>query len=486
MSKDSSTKDYDAVVIGAGIGGLACGATLAKGGKRVKVIEQHTSPGGYCVSFDRKGFKFSAGVLRINGCEPGGIIYELLSTLGLQNEVEFYRLDPLMRVVFPGESFAFPFKDMPLYIAKLLEKFPEEKRGITQLLDTMKALFTEKLSSPGPALKKYRDKTFKELLDEYITNEKLKSFISFLSLTDAAVSPSRGSAVFCSRLIMAHFTEGGFWPKGGPQALADAIAKGLQSFGGELEFRTKATKIIIKDGKAVGVETEDGRRIQASYIISNAAARQSYFDLVGEDKLEPDFVAKLKQMEVGPSIFEVYLGVDLDPRTVGITDFELDVFETFDLDKGFDIICGGELPPFPSPLVVATPTLLDPSIAPENKHIVTLLTYAPYHLKGKNWKKEKARVTEELINRAEKVIPGLSQHIIVKDSATPLTMERYTLNTDGSIVGWANTPGGFWDKPPRESPIANLYLTGHWTRPGGGVSSVLLSGMKVAQSLLKG
>jgi len=54
------------------------------------------------------------------------------------------------------------------------------------------------------------------------------------------------------------------------------------------------------------------------------------------------------------------------------------------------------------------------------------------------------------------------------------------------IVGWANTPGGFWDKPPRESPIENLYLTGHWTRPGGGVSTVLLSGMKVAQSLLKG
>lgn len=486
MSNGTFTEEYGAVVIGAGIGGLACGAALAKGGKKVKVIEQHVNPGGYCVCFNRKAFKFSAGVLRINGCEPGGIIYEFLSNLGVQNEVEFCRLDPLMRVVFPGESFAFPFKDMPLYIAKLLEKFPGEQRGITQLLDTMKALYTEKVSSPGPALQKYRDKTFRELLDEYITNEKLKSFISFLSLTDAAVSPSRGSAIFCSRLIMAHFTEGGFWPKGGPQALADALAKGLQKSGGDLELRTRVTKIIIENGKAVGVETEDGRRIKASYVISNAAARQSYFDLVGEDKLEPDFVAKLKQMELGPSIFEVYLGVDLDPRTVGMTDFELDVFETFDLDKGFDIIYKGELPPFLCPLVVATPTLLDPSIAPEGKHIVNLLTYAPYHLKGKNWKEEKLRIAEELISKAERLIPGLSQHIIAKDSATPLTMERYTLNTDGSIVGWANTPGGFWNKPPRESPIQNLYLTGHWTRPGGGVSSVLLSGMKVAQSVLKG
>ena len=93
---------YDVVVIGAGIGGLTCGAYLAKKGKKVKVVEQHSVPGGYCTAFSRKGFKFDAAVVRVTGCEEGGALYRVLRTL--ETEMDFFKIDPLYHVPLPGES----------------------------------------------------------------------------------------------------------------------------------------------------------------------------------------------------------------------------------------------------------------------------------------------------------------------------------------------------------------------------------------------
>ncbi|GAF92554.1 unnamed protein product, partial [marine sediment metagenome] len=111
-------------------------------------------------------------------------------------------------------------------------------------------------------------------------------------------------------------------------------------------------------------------------------------------------------------------------------------------------------------------------------------TMAPYHLVGKSWREEKKRVTEKLIAKAEKLIPGLSQHILVKDSASPLTVERYTLNSLGAAMGWAFSPEMFLRRLDQKTPIPNLYLAGHWTMPGGGVPAVALSGLRAARLIL--
>ena len=93
-------------------------------------------------------------------------------------------------------------------------------------------------------------------------------------------------------------------------------------------------------------------------------------------------------------------------------------------------------------------------------------------------------MSDTLIAKAEKLIPGLSQHIIVRDAATPLTYERYTLNTMGAAMGWAYSPSMFLKRLDQRTPIHNLYLAGHWTTPGGGVPAVALSGLKAARMIL--
>ncbi|MDH7500815.1 MAG: FAD-dependent oxidoreductase, partial [candidate division NC10 bacterium] len=118
--------------------------------------------------------------------------------------------------------------------------------------------------------------------------------------------------------------------------------------------------------------------------------------------------------------------------------------------------------------------------------ILTLSLLTPYWGRG-YWAERKEEVANRLIQIAEKIIPGLSQHIRVREISTPLTLERYTGNFEGAAYGWEQSPdqAGPRRLSPR-TPIENLYLTGHWTYPGGGVASVAVSGRMVAQEILKG
>jgi len=126
----------------------------------------------------------------------------------------------------------------------------------------------------------------------------------------------------------------------------------------------------------------------------------------------------------------------------------------------------------------------EPAIAPPGKHIVIFLAYAPYRLEGIDWKKDKEDIAARLIKKVEdRLIPGLSKHIEVREAATPLTLERFTLNSYGAVVGWAMTPASF-AKPQPKTPIKNLYLTGHWTVPGGGTNGVIPSGWMVGNMIL--
>jgi len=133
---------------------------------------------------------------------------------------------------------------------------------------------------------------------------------------------------------------------------------------------------------------------------------------------------------------------------------------------------------------IAIPTFEAPSLASPRKHIVIIMCMANYHWTGKDWDEQKRTITEELIGKAERIIPGLSQHIVVQDSATPWTFRRYTKNTEGAAEGWAFSPEMFLKRLPQKTPIGNLYLAGHWAMPGGGVPSVSLSGLRAARIIL--
>ena len=472
-------EEYDVVVIGAGIGGLVCGAYLAKNGKSVKILEQHYVPGGCCSSFSRKGFLFDAGVVHVAGGKESGAFQRVLSALDMEEEIEFK--EQHLRFVFPDVHLD-STRDLEELPRKCQEMFPEEREGIAGLFSTIQAIYEDvkKLPSISPLVARYQDRSFEDLVNDYIRNPKLKALVN--ANWHLWSPPWNNSAIDYASLLVTEQIRGYFYPMGGVQVIPDALVRVLKRHGGEIEFKTLVDKIVVEEGRAVGVATKKGNRIRARQVVSNMAARPTLFDLVGEAYLPTDYVQGVKKLEISLSSFYVYLGVNMDPRAGGIEKPETIVYESYDNSSEWKRLLSGQIsiPCFG----IAVPSLLDPGLAPPGKHVVIVMTMAPYHLEGTSWKEEKKRMAQLLIAKAEKLIVGLSEHIEVLDAATPLTYERYTLNSLGAAEGWAFSPTMFLKRVPQQTPIEDLYLVGHWTMPGGSVPGVALSGLRAARSIL--
>jgi len=496
-------QNYDAVVIGSGIGGLTCAAYLAKNGLRTLVVEQHSVPGGYCTSFRRKRFTFDAAVHFTEGLGEGGPFYQILKDLGAEGEIRPRKLDPLYRVHLGEESFRVP-ANVVEYVAMLTERFPDEERGISELFRTIARLndeteklppvlgAREKIQVPlrSPLVFRYYKKTFAEMMKDFICDHKLKSLIA-AGWPYVGLPPSRVSSLTMAQyLYSAHF-QGHYYPQGGTHVLADTLVRAMRRYGGELQLNTRVTKILVKNGRAAGVELSQGERIYTEYVVSNSDARDTFVSLLGPHMVPNVFLQRIDRTVPSISFFQVWVGCSADVEGTG--EYEVLSYPSYDLDYVYSSCLQGR---FDQGCGICIPTLIDPSLAPEGKSIVSMIYPVPYGYE-QNWRTEggkrgsqysnlKHEVTRQLIRTAEKTVPQLSNRIEVIEAATPITLERYTLNSRGAAYGWDPTPeqSGTNRLQPK-THFANLYLTGHWTTPGGGTVTVALSGKRTAQMILR-
>jgi phytoene desaturase len=485
-------KEYDAIVIGAGLGGLVCGATLAKEGWSTLVLERHTRPGGYCTSFVRKGFTFS--IPECTGtCGPDGDVGKIISYLGLDKDVGFIKKDPFWKFIFPEHTIRVPI-DAERYERELSQLFPNES-GIHDYFETLEKIWCEYHAwGDTPTVSKYRNKTFQNLLDDYISDSKLKAIMSS-TWGYRGLPPSRMDAVYFVLTLMS-FHDGAYSPRGGYQKLADALANGLKRDGGTLLLRTEVTKIIIEGGKAVGVALRDGTHLRAKHIISNADTKLTFLRLVGEEHLEKSFAQRIKNLEMSTSGFVVHLGVDMDLANLDLNYGTIIYCPSYDIEARFiasdknEIITDIDKMGF---FGLSVPSLGDPSLAPPGQHSLHLLLLAPYHYqndwmteegkRGEGYKRLKEELAKRLVRAAEEVIPGLSEHIVTSEAATPMTYERYTLSSEGAWYDAAATPDQAGENRLQvETPIEGLYLTGASTW-GGGTQPAILSGFMTANLL---
>jgi phytoene dehydrogenase-like protein len=327
---------------------------------------------------------------------------------------------------------------------------------------------------------KFRKVKVKDIVDKCITDDKLKFLLS------------RRYSLIQEALNYRYVLLDNWWPMGGMQEFVKPFVEVIEKGNGELSLGTKVGKIVVENGKAVGVTLEDGREIQSDFVVSNVDYKQTFTKLVDSKYLENAFVEKVKRTKVSGSIFSVFLGVDLSQKelenvraqhvTCRLSDGRRDTN-----DPEFYKYCSG--------FTACIPSSADESIAPRGKSVIILQAPASYNYMNKwltdNGKRTKAygelkrKVADEVVATAEKIFPDLSRHIVVMDIATPLTMERYTLNTDGAITGWGEAFfKGFFGGSIR-TPIKNLLTVGHWSFSTGGISIAMLSGQKAAETILK-
>ncbi|RLE72917.1 MAG: all-trans-retinol 13,14-reductase [Thermoprotei archaeon] len=476
----------DVVIVGAGIGGLTCGALLAKNGYKVTVLEQHFRVGGYCISFKRKGFTFDAGVESISGLWENGPVKRLLDELEIDWRSIFVRARDAY--ILNGEMVEIP-PDFGEFVEMLVRRFPEEADKIRLFFEDARKVFEEiymdvdrtggvPLPPPliyrvlgfrhlfdfprkHPHMYSWMNTSFKQVLDRYFRNENLKRFLSTLTAY-LGTSPEKTSASSMA-IMFGYYIIGGYYPRGGTQAYADLLARVIRENGGRILVNRKVEKILVEDGQVRGV-VADGEVFEASIVVFNGNVKQLP-DMV--EDLPEDFIRQIESLEPSVTAFITYLGLDLD-----LSDYPPLIK---DLDQGIGLVINSNL---------------DKSLAPERCSSLAIITLLPQEMYGYFSKedpavylKRKRKYAEELVRKAEKVISGLREHIIIMDAATPHTFERYTLNYRGAIYAFDQS----MDAPPRpyfKTPVKGLYLAGASTFPGAGIEAVTISGVIVARDIV--
>ncbi len=234
--KSGPQRAYDAIVIGAGIGGLMCANLLAREGLAVLLIEQHYMVGGYCSMFRRKGYTFDAAThfYPLLG-NPQTMTSKLLQDLGITTG--WIKMDPVDQFHFPdGSSFAVP-ADFPTYLGQLKAMFPEEAHALDDFFAVVKKAYMLGLlyyfrGRDTAQLDTYRDLTVQQVLDRYFRNRKLKLLLT-ADCPHWGSPPSRTSFVFDSMLRLSYFL-GNYYPQGGSQAFADELAQRFAELGGHI------------------------------------------------------------------------------------------------------------------------------------------------------------------------------------------------------------------------------------------------------------
>jgi phytoene dehydrogenase-like protein len=468
----SEYKNYDAIVIGAGISGLVCGCYLAKAGMKVLVIEQHDKPGGYCTSFKRKGFSFDAAAHSFGSYREGGNFRQILTELGISSMINITRCNPSDVVVTPDFRITF-WNDPHETINELSQTFPNEKENIQRFF----SYFDSLASTDQFENIKLKDKTFGSILDSFFTDNSLKNALSFPVLGNGGLPPSLMHAFTGTKIFREFLIDGGYYPEGGMQGLPNAMGQVISQHEGNIIYRKLVKRILVNGNAVSGVELDDSETITAKYIVSACDITQTMKTLITQHVSPNSIVGKLETMIPSISTFTLYLGIGKPFPDLPKPGTNIWHLPDYDLDRIFKSMTNETSENFSDSGFMFR-------VSPDRK---TMLAFCGAPFKTPLfWKENKKRIAGDFLSRIEHVVPNLKEHISYFDAATPSTQHRYTLNHQGANYGWAPLHSQLFDPDFRQKTfIKGLYLTGHWTCQTHGIPGVAYLGHNTAKLIIK-
>ena len=508
-------KRYDAIVIGGGHNGLTTAAYLAKAGKSVVVLEKNSILGGAAITIERyPGFRFSAMSYVVSLLRPE-IIRELelpkhgLEILPLDGTITPLDDDYLWRVNDHGktvrelrrwskndaeayEEYGQLMAEMARFIKPILSIVPPDPGKVSP----MEWLPLTGLAKDFKDLPKKLQTTFIQLmtmsagdfLDQWFETEPLKATMSASGIIGTFQGPrSPGTAYVLLHHYMGEI-DGAFraWgiPKGGTGGISYSIANAALSLGAEIRTEVPVDHVKVTNGRATGVALASGEEIDADVVMSSLDSRQTFINLLDDGVLDPGFKEEVMRYKYRGSSGKVNLALDSLPELAckpGVGEWlrgAISFSPSLDyMERAYDDAKYGHFSKRPY-IDCIMPTLVDPSMAPPGKHIMScFVQYAPYHLAdGQEWTTEmRDAFGENVIDTLSERFPDLRSKILHKFVLSPKDIEDFTGLTEGNIFqGELSLEQLFFNRPVPgwaryRTPVKDLWMCGSATHPGGGI-----------------
>jgi beta-carotene ketolase (CrtO type) len=523
---------YDVVIIGAGHNGLVCAGYLLKAGYSVLLLEKRSVPGGAatteeCLPLEAPGFKFNLCAIDHEFIHLGPVVEELeLEKYGLK----YLECDPVVFCPHPDGKYFLGHKSLDKTCAEIArynerdaKKYAEFTNYWQRALGAMIPMFNAPpksiidivgnyditklkdlfsvIGSPSKTLDFIRNMltSAEDLLNEWFDEEFLKAPLARLAAELGAPPSQKTLAIGAIMMAMRH-DPGMARPLGGTGALVQALVNLVISKGGVILTEQHVEKVLIDDGKAVGVRVANGTEYRAKYgVISNIDAKRLFLQLMDKsdvDAADSNLHERLDRRIVNnnETILKVDLAIDeplrfehhehKDEYLIGSI---LIADSMAHVEQAHSKCTLGEIPDADPSMYVVMPSALDPSLAPPGKHTVWIEFFAPYQiagaegtgLKGTGWTDElKNQVADKVVNKLADYSPNLKNSIIARRVESPAELGERLGAYKGNYYHIDMTLDQmiFFRPLPElanyKTPIENLFLTGAGTHPGGSISGM--------------
>jgi prolycopene isomerase len=488
---------FDAIIIGSGIGGLVTATQLAAKGAKVLVLEKYLIPGGSAGYFDREGYRFDVGASMIFGFGTEGTTNLLTRALAAVGESIETIPDPVqVQYHLPNNLDIKVDRDYNKFLAELATKFPDEKVGIKKFYDecwqvfnclnAMDLLSLEELryltrvffQHPFACLGlvKYLPLNVGDIARKYIKNPDALKFID-IECYIWSVVPADMTPMINAGMVFSDRHYGGInYPKGGVGQIAQKLVSGLQKAGGTIHYQSRVTKIITERGKAVGVELANGKTFRAKKIVSNATRWDTFENLLPPAEMPSKERKWQERYQKSPAFLSLHLGVDASVLPAGTECHHVLLEDWAQMEEPEGTI------------FVSIPTLLDPSLAPEGHHIIHAFTPSWMNdwqeLTPSEYTAKKEERAGAMLDRLERIFPGLDAGLDYMEIGTPRTHRRFLGRADGSYgpIPRRKLPG-LLTMPFNRTAVSDLYCVGDSTFPGQGLNAVAFSGFACAHRI---
>jgi phytoene desaturase len=498
MERSVPARDYDAIVIGAGLGGLAAGGVLAHRGMRTAIFEQAPRVGGCCGSLRHGDYQFDVGATVVMFLD---VIEQFFQATGreMAQYIQFIPIDPLFEIVDVDRK-RFQIPTSTVETGEVFASFSKEdgdgwkrfaEAAESGMASAMTKLFTRRFQTFEDAMDIARDspsmtsdrssllQSFEKTLRSYFHSE---SILGALSLGSYSVGLPPALAPGYAAFLGYAEHQGSYYPKGGMKALPDGMAAAFAEDGGEIHLDAPVAEILTEKRRVLGVRLADGREVRSGVVIGDINAKAIYGELLPRADVPLWARMALRSLRLSQSSCMLKLAIEGEEGfgahhtlfTGGLEAMNRIWFD--DYERGHPSRGGY--------LLASMPSKTDPSLAPPGHHVVHLHTLAPYELANRvSWDDIQQQESDRMLDFLERDF-GVSvrDRIRFAHLSTPLELEREVGLHRGALYGLeSGLLSTSMFRPRMRSPIFDgLYLAGSSVHLGGGIPVCIGSGMIAA------